>query len=119
LPIDDSQSHECELAGVARPPQPVEWYIGYAISFQIPFGNVLKRCLIDRRWGWGGCFGSSPRFFELRILEWNRQMIRASNTGDPELKIRWTIGSQAAFLPFGGTPNQLNQDVVTDVRLDV
>ncbi len=33
LPIDDSQSHECELVGVARPPQPVEWYIGYAISF--------------------------------------------------------------------------------------
>jgi hypothetical protein len=67
LLIDDSQTHECELAGVSRPPQPVEWYIGYAISFQIPFGNVLKRSLIDRRWG--RCLGSNPRFFELRIVK--------------------------------------------------
>ena len=46
-------------------------------------------------------------------------MIRACNARDPELKIRWTIGSQAAFVPFSGTSNQLDQDVVTDVRLDV
>jgi hypothetical protein len=67
LLIDRTQSQECELAGVFGPPQPVEWYIGYAISFHIPFGNVLKRSLVDRRWG--GCLGSSPRFFELRIVE--------------------------------------------------
>ena len=67
LLIDRTQTNEREFAAVARPPQPVEWYIGYAISFQIPFGNVLKRSLIDRRWG--RCLCSSPRFFELRILE--------------------------------------------------
>jgi hypothetical protein len=30
---DDSQTNEREFAGVRRLPQPVEWYIGYAISF--------------------------------------------------------------------------------------
>ena len=33
LLIDDSQTHEREFAGVVRPPQPVEWYIGKPISF--------------------------------------------------------------------------------------
>ena len=67
LLIDRTQTNEREFAGVARPPQPVEWYIGYAISFQIPFGNVVNRCLVG--WRWDCCLGSRPRFFELRILE--------------------------------------------------
>ena len=61
------------------------------------------------RWCWAKCCRCSAVIGK----------IRAGDTRDSELKIRWTIGSQAAFVPFGGTPNQLNQDVVTDVRLDV
>jgi hypothetical protein len=64
---DDSQTHEREFAGVPRPPQPVKWYIGKPISFQVALGNIFKRSLID--WRWGRCLGSGPRFFELRIRE--------------------------------------------------
>ena len=51
LLIDRTQTNEREFAAVARPPQPVEWYIGKPIPFRVALGNVLKRSLIDRRWG--------------------------------------------------------------------
>jgi hypothetical protein len=46
-------------------------------------------------------------------------MNRAGDTGDPELKIRWTIGSQAAFVPFGRTPEQLKQHIVASVACHI
>jgi hypothetical protein len=67
LLIDRTQPNEREFAGVARPPQSVAWCIGKPISFRVALGNVLKRSLVDRRWG--RCLGSSPRFFELRIVK--------------------------------------------------
>ena len=57
-----------------------------------------------------------PRFFKLRIRERNRQVIRAGDTGDPELKIGRTIGGEAAFA-FSGPRDQLKQDAVANVRL--
>ena len=38
---DNSQTHERELARVRRPPQSVECYIGKAISFRVPLGDIL------------------------------------------------------------------------------
>jgi hypothetical protein len=62
-----TQTNEREFAGIPRLPQPVEWYIGDAIMFRVPLGNVFHGWLVDR--GWGRGLGSLARFFELRIVK--------------------------------------------------
>jgi hypothetical protein len=47
-------------------------------------------------------------FFELRIRERNRQVIRTGDTSHSELKIGRTKGGKAAFIPFGRASEQLS-----------
>jgi len=39
--------------------------------------------------------------------------------GDPQLKIAWNIGGEAAFVAFGCTREHLKQDVVPNVGRDI
>jgi hypothetical protein len=43
----------------------------------------------------------------------------AAQLGDPTLKLRWTISSQAALKPFGCPRDQLNQHIVPNVAFHI